>query len=157
MNITSFTFNPFQENTYVVYDKSKECIIIDPGCHNEQEEEELRGFINKKELTPVKLINTHCHIDHILGNQFCSEKWNLELYMHKLDIPLLEKSGEIGKMYGFEEFKGSPFHKHFLNEKDKKFEDIIRKLELYKLDHKIHWYILCFIIFYDILVITKKI
>ena len=118
MNIKSFTFNPFQENTYVVYDESKECIIIDPGCYNAQEQEELKSFINEKELTPVKLINTHCHIDHILGNQFVSEKWNLDLYMHKLDIPLLEKSGEIGKMYGFEEYKGSPFPKYFLDEQD---------------------------------------
>ena len=70
MNIKSFTFNPFQENTYVVYDESKECIIIDPGCYNAQEQEELKSFINEKAITPVKLINTHCHIDHILGNQF---------------------------------------------------------------------------------------
>ena len=118
MNIKSFTFNTFQENTYVVYDESKECIIIDPGCYNAQEQEELKSFINEKELTPVKLINTHCHIDHILGNQFVAEKWNLELYMHKLDIPLLENGEEIGKMYGFEEYKGSPFPKHFLDEKD---------------------------------------
>ena len=118
MNIKLFTFNPFQENTYVVYDESKECIIIDPGCYNAQEQEELKSFINEKELTPVKLINTHCHIDHILGNQFVSEKWNLELYMHKLEIPLLEKASEIGKMYGFKEYKGSPFPKHFLDEKD---------------------------------------
>ncbi len=118
MNIKSFTFNTFQENTFVIYDKSRECIIIDPGCYSEKEEEELSEFIIEKELTPVKLINTHCHIDHILGNQFVTEKWDLELYMHKKDIPLLENAGEIGKMYGFEEFKGSPFPKHFLNEGD---------------------------------------
>jgi glyoxylase-like metal-dependent hydrolase (beta-lactamase superfamily II) len=118
MNIKSFTFNPFQENTYVVYDESKECIIIDPGCYTTQEQEDLKRFIDEKALAPVKLINTHCHIDHILGNQFVSEKWNLKLYMHKLDIPLLEKSGEIGKMYGFEEYKGSPSPKYFLDEKD---------------------------------------
>ena len=118
MNIKSFTFNTFQENTFVVYDKSKECIIIDPGCYSKKEEEELSEFIIEKELTPVKLINTHCHIDHILGNQFVTEKWDLELYMHKKDIPLLENAGAIGKMYGFEEFKGSPFPKYFLNEGD---------------------------------------
>ena len=118
MNIKSFTFNPFQENTYVVYDESKECIIIDPGCYAAQEQEDLKRFIDEKALAPVKLINTHCHIDHILGNQFVSEKWNLELYMHKLEIPLLEKASEIGEMYGLKEYKGSPFPKHFLDEKD---------------------------------------
>lgn len=118
MNIKLFTFNPFQENTYVAYDESKECIIIDPGCYNTQEEQELKRFINKEGLNPVKLINTHCHIDHILGNQFVSEEWDLELYIHKLDIKLVENSSEIAKIYGFKEYKKSPFPKHFLEDKD---------------------------------------
>jgi glyoxylase-like metal-dependent hydrolase (beta-lactamase superfamily II) len=118
MNIKSFTFNTFQENTFVVYDKSKECIIIDPGCYSKKEEEELSEFIIEKELTPVKLINTHCHIDHILGNQFVTEKWDLELYMHKKDIPLLENAGVVAQMYGFEDYEGSPYPKHFLAQDD---------------------------------------
>jgi len=118
MNIKSFTFNTFQENTFVVYDKSKECIIIDPGCYSKKEEEELSEFIIEKELTPVKLINTHCHIDHILGNQFVTEKWDLELYMHKKDIPLLENAGVVAQMYGFKDYEGSPYPKHFLAQDD---------------------------------------
>lgn len=118
MNIKSFTFNTFQENTFVVYDKSKECIIIDPGCYSKKEEEELSEFIIEKELTPVKLVNTHCHIDHILGNQFVTEKWDLELYMHKKDIPLLENAGVVAQMYGFEDYEGSPYPKHFLAQDD---------------------------------------
>ena len=118
MNIKLFTFNPFQENTYIAYDESKQCIIIDPGCYNAQEEQELKKFINEEGLKPVKLINTHCHIDHILGNQFVSEEWDVELYIHKLDLKLLENSSEIAKMYGFKEYKGSPFPRHFLEEKD---------------------------------------
>ena len=114
MNIKLFTFNPFQENTYVAYDESKECIIIDPGCYNAQEEEELKRFINEEGLKPVKLINTHCHIDHILGNQFVSEEWDLELYIHKLDVKLVDKSSEIANIYGFKEYKKSPFPRHFL-------------------------------------------
>ena len=68
MKIKSFTFNPFQENTYIIYDKTKECLIIDPGCYTEEEKNILKEFIINKKLTPKKLINTHCHIDHILGN-----------------------------------------------------------------------------------------
>ena len=101
MNIKSFTFNPFQENTYVVYDESKECIIIDPGCYTTQEQEDLKRFIEEKALAPVKLINTHCHIDHVLGNKFASEQWDIQLHMHKEDLPVLEKVGDIGKMYVF--------------------------------------------------------
>ena len=90
MNIKSFTFNPFQENTYIVFDETKECLIIDPGCYTDAERKELKSFIEEKKLTPVKLINTHCHIDHVLGNKFTSEHWDLELYMHKEDLPVLE-------------------------------------------------------------------
>jgi len=118
MKIKSFAFNPFQENTYVVYDETKECIIIDPGCYTEKERTELRRFITSEELKPVKLINTHCHIDHVLGNKFASELWNLELYMHKEDLPLLENAGNIGKMYGLEDYEGSPYPKHFLAQDD---------------------------------------
>ena len=118
MRIKSFTFNPFQENTFVVYDETKECIIIDPGCYTEKERTELRRFITSEGLKPVKLINTHCHIDHVLGNKFVSELWGLELYMHKEDLPLLENAGNIGKMYGMEDYEGSPYPKHFLAQDD---------------------------------------
>ena len=118
MKIKSFAFNPFQENTYVVYDETKECIIIDPGCYTDKERDELRRFITSEGLKPVKLINTHCHIDHVLENKFVSELWDLELYMHKEDLPLLENAGNIGKMYGFEDYEGSPYPKHFLAQDD---------------------------------------
>jgi hydroxyacylglutathione hydrolase len=118
MKIKSFAFNPFQENTFIVYDETKECIIIDPGCYTEKERAELRRFITSEGLKPVKLINTHCHIDHVLGNKFASELWSLELYMHKEDLPLLQNAGNIGKMYGFEKYEGSPYPKHFLTQDD---------------------------------------
>lgn len=71
IQIHRFTFNPFQENTYVLYDETKECIIIDPGCYEKEEQKELEDFINFHELKPILLINTHAHIDHVLGNFFC--------------------------------------------------------------------------------------
>jgi|TARA_B110000438_G_scaffold242281_1_gene241784 hydroxyacylglutathione hydrolase len=116
MKIKRFVFNPFQENTFVLYDKSKECVIIDPGCYEKEEEVELESFISENGLNPVALLNTHCHIDHILGNQFVADKWGVELQMHKKDLPLLENAGEISKMYGFENYYGSPYPKHFLED-----------------------------------------
>lgn len=98
--IAKFTFNPFQENTYIIYDKSNECIIIDPGCSNDRENAELSDFIGHNELKPVKLINTHCHIDHVLGNLFISEKYNLELGIHKEELQVLNAVPEYGKMLG---------------------------------------------------------
>ena len=119
MNIKSFTFNPFQENTYIVYDATKECLIIDPGCYTDAERKELKAFIEEKGLTPVKLINTHCHIDHVLGNKFTSEQWNIQLHMHKEDLPVLEKVEYISKMYGLEDYEESPYPKHFLAQGDR--------------------------------------
>ncbi len=118
MEIHQITFNTFQENTFILWDNTTDCIIIDPGCYERNEELKLVDFINKNNLNPVKLINTHCHIDHILGNKFVSEKWDLELYMNKIDLPLLEGSGDIARMYGFENYKGSPYPKHYLEEGD---------------------------------------
>ena len=118
MKIESFTFNPFQENTYIIYDENKECLIIDPGCYTKDEKEMLKDFILTKGLKPVKLINTHCHIDHILGNRFCHEQWGVQLHMHEADLPILENSKQISKMYGFEDYEYSPFPKYFLNQED---------------------------------------
>ena len=106
MKIKTFTFNSFQENTYILYDETKECIVIDPGCYTEEEKEVLSKFINNNELTPVKLINTHCHIDHIFGNKYVSEKWNLDLYANSLI--LLKEAKSISNLYGFNNYEDSP-------------------------------------------------
>ena len=70
IKIQSFIFNSFQENTYILFDDTKECIIVDPGCYEKYEQKLLLDFVVKNKLNPVKLINTHCHIDHVLGNHF---------------------------------------------------------------------------------------
>ena len=118
MKVKSFTFNQFQENTFVVYDNTKECLIIDPGCYSENERTELRTFIMSEGLKPVKLINTHCHIDHVLGNKFTSELWDLELYIHKEDLPVLENVKDISGFFGFENYERSPSPKNFLAQGD---------------------------------------
>ena len=83
ITVQGFTFGPFEENTYVLFDESKECVIIDPGCSNKSEQEDLVQFIRDEGLKPVKLLNTHCHVDHVLGNSFIAGKYNLLLEIHK--------------------------------------------------------------------------
>ncbi len=100
IHIQSFTFNPFQENTYLVWNDQKECFIIDPGCHDRREEAELVSFIEKNELKPVALLNTHCHIDHVLGNEFVARKFGLSPQIHKLEIPMLNAVGASAQMFG---------------------------------------------------------
>lgn len=86
LSLKQFTFNDFAENTYVLFDETKEAVIIDPGCYYKNEVEELLSFIKQKELNPVKILNTHCHIDHILGNDYLLNRFNLSLYLHKEEI-----------------------------------------------------------------------
>ena len=118
MKIKSFKFNPFQENTYVIYDDTKECLIIAPGCYSKEEQILLKKFISHEKLNPVKIINTHCHIDHILGNNFVNKFWGAELYMHKKDLPLLNNSIKISNMYGLSNYALSPSPKYFLEQGD---------------------------------------
>ena len=102
MNLKKFTFNPFQENTYLIWDNVKNCAIIDPGCSDEHERNELAQFIEAEGLKPIKLLNTHCHIDHVLGNKFVADKYKLGLEMHKLDLPVLNAVPSYGKNFGFD-------------------------------------------------------
>lgn len=99
-NVVTLTFNPFQENTYLLYDDSKECVIFDPGCYTPEEKAELSDKIEGLGLHPVRLINTHCHLDHIFGNKFVSEKYHLPLEIHRGELPVLEAAPVAAMMFG---------------------------------------------------------
>lgn len=112
------SFNPFQENTFVLYDETNECVIIDPGCYDSSEKNQLKAFVEKNGLKPVRLLNTHCHIDHIFGNKFVYDTYNLKPELHALDLPTLNvMSPTASKMYGIP-LDVSPQPEHFLKEND---------------------------------------
>ncbi len=100
MKIKKFTFNLFSVNSFVLYDETKECIIVDPGCRNQEEREELIQFIETHQLKPVKLVNTHCHVDHVAGNAFVKEKWSVPICAHSEDISNLHDATGAGEFYG---------------------------------------------------------
>jgi len=118
LQIQSFTFNPIQENTYLLYNELKECIIIDPGCYFDEEKQKLQSFINENGLQPKFLLNTHCHLDHTFGNKFISETYNLVLHIHPLEKKVLEYGPTSGLMYNlpFDNYGGELI---YLNEKEK--------------------------------------
>jgi glyoxylase-like metal-dependent hydrolase (beta-lactamase superfamily II) len=95
-------FNAFQENTYLVYDETGECLIIDPGCQEAYEEEELFDFIKSKGLKPVGHLYTHAHIDHILGNGYVNSTYGLKPVMHEASKPIFMSAGDHGRMFGIE-------------------------------------------------------
>ncbi len=116
--VVCLTFNPFQENTYLLYDDSKECVIIDPGCLEQREKDELAGTIQRLELKPVRLLNTHCHLDHIFGNRFVAEKYSLSLEIHSGEIPVLERAPQAAMMYSVPYPELSPAPGRFIEEGD---------------------------------------
>jgi glyoxylase-like metal-dependent hydrolase (beta-lactamase superfamily II) len=98
--VQTLEFNPFGENTYVVYDRTKECVIIDPGCFDDAERSELQQFIQDNGLRPVRLLNTHCHLDHVFGNRWVAQTWGLGLEIHRGELPVLDRVPTACQMYG---------------------------------------------------------
>lgn len=118
INIHVFTFNDFQENTYVLSDETKQCIIIDPGCYSAEEQNTLANYIKNNNLIPVKLLNTHCHIDHVLGNNFVASTFKIGLEIHANDMETLNSIATYGHLYGFN-CEPSPNPVAFLKDGDK--------------------------------------
>jgi len=101
ITVKTFICNPFQENTYILYDETGECVIVDAGCYTPDEQESIDSFIAGNNLRPVKLLNTHGHIDHIAGIEYLSKKYKIELYMHADDVDNINRSVAMGAAWGF--------------------------------------------------------
>lgn len=116
-NVKIFQFSPIQENTYVLFNEQKEAIIVDPGCYGKAEEDLLADFIEKEGLIPKVLLNTHCHLDHVFGLKYVSEKWQLQPQFHKLEKAVLEYAPVSGMMWNmpFDVYTGPV---HYLEEND---------------------------------------
>jgi len=117
IEIQKFTFNPFQENTYLLFDESKSAIVIDPGCYEREEENEIKSFIDDHELKLVKVLNTHCHIDHVLGNAFFYDTYGLKPILHKKDLSILKAVKDYGTAFGINPTP-SPEPEEFIEEGD---------------------------------------
>ena len=119
MEVKIFEFNPISENTYIAYDETKECVIIDPGCFFQDEKELLLNFILDNELVVKHLLNTHLHFDHVFGNNFIYEQFKLETRANKGDEFLLEQLPTQLQMFGFtNEDTRIPKVGKYLNEND---------------------------------------
>ena len=112
-----FTFNPCQENIYHLFDESKDCVIIDPGFYDNSERAILSDFITKNGLKPVKLLNTHCHLDHVFGNGYTAKRYDLKLEINKHDQPVLDAFEKSATLYGMN-YDPSPQPSVYLEEGD---------------------------------------
>ncbi len=104
MKVAIFTFSLFGINTYVVYDPATlECVIVDPGMMGREEENAMDGFITKNHLKVTGVINTHMHIDHVVGNHFASTHFNVPVKAHEADEQLGKMVQSQAEMFGIKE------------------------------------------------------
>ncbi len=115
--VQQLTFSPIQENTYVLYNESGEAFIIDPGMYFPAEKQALKEYLDSNELRLTKLLQTHCHLDHVFGSKWVHETYGLEMHLHPLEEKVLSFAPASGQMWGlnFDNYSG-PLH--FLNEGD---------------------------------------
>ncbi|WP_295767307.1 MBL fold metallo-hydrolase [uncultured Mucilaginibacter sp.] len=113
--IQAFANNPYQENTYLLYDDTGECAIIDPGMYTAAEQNAVVNFIKLNNLIPVLLLNTHCHIDHVLGNKFVFDQYGLKPQFHEGELVILEAMPVWSQQSGIR-YELSPLPDTFLPE-----------------------------------------
>lgn len=110
ITLQTFVFNPFQENTYLIWNEQREAVVLDPGCYEEAEREEFRTFILEKGLKPISVLNTHCHIDHILGNAFVTREWGIPLMAPGWEVSAFESVMSYGPSMGIFPEQSPPAH-----------------------------------------------
>jgi len=104
IQIKVFTFNPFAENTYVLWDETMEAAVVDPGCYERSEQKQLTDFIESNQLKVTSLLNTHCHLDHIFGNEFIKDYYKVPLWIHPDEMEVLQAAPLLAEQFGV------PFH-----------------------------------------------
>jgi len=117
ITIKIFVFNSFQTNTYLLYDETLHAVIIDAACYQEEEKREISKFIESEKITPVKLLNTHLHIDHVLGNAFITAKYGIEPEVHPGGLMLLKTAPEFASVFGIK-FNNQSLPTHFIRQGD---------------------------------------
>jgi hydroxyacylglutathione hydrolase len=102
VTVKKFVFNDFQVNTYLLFDSNRDCVIIDAACYSAEEKDQLTTFIKENKLKLVRNINTHCHIDHILGNGFIAEEYGIFPEYHEESVVFFLTAQEIGRSFGYD-------------------------------------------------------
>jgi glyoxylase-like metal-dependent hydrolase (beta-lactamase superfamily II) len=102
ITVKTFVFNAFQENTYLLFDDTKSCIIVDPGMNSSDEQKSLTEYIGQNNLKPIAMINTHCHVDHVLGCNFVKNKYQIPFYIHPEEKPILDNAISFGEFFGLQ-------------------------------------------------------
>jgi hydroxyacylglutathione hydrolase len=115
MHMICFRFRQYNENSYLVYDETGECILIDPGCYSAEEKKQITDTIEALKLRPVTVVNTHCHIDHVFGNKYMMDRYQIPLHLPQGEVRFLEVMPQFAAKFGFD-FQPVPKNYCFLKE-----------------------------------------
>jgi len=115
LKVLSFTFNPFRENTYLIINEAKETIVVDPGMYDNVELTEFYTCIESQQLKPVKILNTHAHIDHIFSVAELKRKYHIPFGLHEAELPVLANARTAAQIYGLK-FPDTPEVDFYLKE-----------------------------------------
>lgn len=121
IKIEKFVVNPLSENTFVVSDESGDCILVDPGFYFPEEHDEIRNYIAENKLNPVKITNTHCHFDHIMGVEFVREEYGIPFHAHADDAFWIERAEQQANTFGFKLKPVQPIDAFLTENKNIKF------------------------------------
>lgn len=116
ITVKTLTVNAYSENTYILFDETRECVIIDPGVYDGTEQNRLVALIKENNLKPVLLLNTHCHLDHVFGNKFVFDTYGLKPQFHEGEMPVLQAVPGYAPQMGFTRYELSPIPDVFLPE-----------------------------------------
>lgn len=117
IKVKKFTFNPFAENTYVLVSEKGNAWIVDPGCSDNDENQEVLDFLDNNHLSLKGLLLTHAHIDHVLGNHFIYKTFGHTPVMHEADLEVLRRAEQSASMYGVP-YLPSPEPEEYINDGD---------------------------------------
>lgn len=128
LHIKSFVFGPFQENTYVLSDDNGTGIIVDPGCYEPAEQQQLYDYIENNDIQITQIINTHCHIDHVLGNEFVKQHFQVPLAIPKGEKEVFLAVQSYAPVYGFHKYREAEIDQYIDEHDSISFGDITLKV-----------------------------
>lgn len=107
LKIKTFEFNPLAVNTYVLYDETNQCAVIDAACFYPDEKETLLNYIIDNKLIVKHLLNTHLHFDHVFGNNVITKQFKIKTKAHQKDEFLLANMHQQLQLFGLKETENS--------------------------------------------------
>ncbi len=118
LKVHQLTYSMWQENTYLLAAENGDCIVIDPGCLSDAEKQHFAEYISTNNLNPVRMINTHLHLDHVFGCRFVAEKYNLKLEAHPDDEFWVERTVEFSSQMGVDLDQNPPAVENYIQDEE---------------------------------------